>query len=98
MCKAAWFYNTGFKMSEIKEFANSTNGDRWFLTTDEVTQQAIVLHRGNPASGGHETKTPVQQFLNTRPFGPEREALMAAIGASDDRADDAQDSYTSSSI
>jgi hypothetical protein len=79
-------------MNNLTEFASSSNGDRWFLGTNELTQQAFVLHRGNPSSGGHETRTPVQQFLNTRPFGPEREALLALIAA-DDSGDQNQESF-----
>jgi len=85
-------------MIDVKEFASSSNGDRWFLGKNEVTQEAYVLHRGNPSSGGHETETPVQQFLNTRPFGPEREALLALLGAGDDRGNEVQDRYTTSEI
>jgi hypothetical protein len=68
-------------MNNLKEFASSSNGDRWFLGVDESTREDFILHRANLPSGGHETKTPVQQFLDTRPFGPEREALLALIGA-----------------
>jgi len=41
---------------------------------------------------------PVADFLNQRPFGPEREALISILGAGDDGADATQDSYTSSSL
>lgn len=68
-------------MTNLKEFASSSNGDRWFLGSDELTREDFVLHRANPSSGGHETKIPVQQFLDTRPFGPERETLLVLLGA-----------------
>jgi hypothetical protein len=84
-------------MTNLKEFASSSNGDRWFLGTKE-SQEIFVLHRGNLPSGGHETETSVQQFLNTRPFGPEREALLALLSVADNPSDDSQRTYTSSSI
>jgi hypothetical protein len=55
---------------------NSSNGDRWYLAQDSATDEPYVLRRANPSSGGHEIRTPVEVFLNIRPFGPEREALM----------------------
>lgn len=67
-------------MTNLKEFAVSSNGDRWFLGMDETSEESFVLHRANLPSGGHETRTPVEEFLNTRPFGPEREALLALLG------------------
>jgi hypothetical protein len=66
-------------------FAASSNGDRWFLGTDNVTKKDFVLHRGNPSSGGHETISAVEVFLNTRPFGPERDALLAMLAVRDDQ-------------
>jgi hypothetical protein len=77
-------------------FSQSSNGDTWFLAMDD-RQNRYVLHRGNPASGGHETLTPVNVFLNIRPFGPEREALLALLGVGDDTADAHQETYTTSS-
>ena len=59
----------------MEEFSISSNGDRWYLVQDSATDEAYVLHRANPSSGGHETQTPVEVFLNIPPFGPEREAL-----------------------
>jgi hypothetical protein len=85
-------------MTNLREFASSSNGDRWFLASNDGAKDTFVLHRGNPASGGHETEIPVQQFLNTRPFGPEREALLAILGVGDDHNNDSQESYTSTSI
>ncbi len=85
-------------MNNLKQFSSSANGDRWFLDTDEATQQAVVLHKANDPSGGHETRTLVADFLNQRPFGPERDALISILGVGDDSADAAQDSYTSSSL
>jgi hypothetical protein len=39
----------------------------------------------------------VDVFLNIRPFGPEREALLALLGVGDDTADAHQETYTTSS-
>jgi hypothetical protein len=41
---------------------------------------------------------PVADFLNQRPFGPEREALISILGVGDDSSDAGQNSYTSSSL
>lgn len=84
-------------MSKLHEFAASSNGDRWFLGRDNETHEAFVLHRGNEPSGGHETRTAARAFLNMKPFGPERDALIAVLGAGD-RDAETQDSYTSSSL
>lgn len=66
-------------MSDLLEFASSSNGDKWFVGRDEATNQRFVLHRGNPSSGGHETHSSVDALLNQQPFGPEREALIAFL-------------------
>jgi hypothetical protein len=62
-------------VENLREFASSTNGDQWFLGVDAATNREVVVHRGNPSSGGHETTTNVNSFLNQRPFGPEHRAL-----------------------
>jgi hypothetical protein len=46
---------------------------------------------------GHETETAVADFLNARPFGPEREALLQVLGVGDDTGDDTQENYTTTS-
>jgi len=66
-------------VENLREFASSTNGDRWFLGRDEVTNTEVVVHRGNPSSGGHETTTALSSFLTQRPFGPERDALITVL-------------------
>lgn len=85
-------------MQDLKQFSMSSNGDVWFLGKRDTDGEAIVLHRANPSSGGHETETLVADFLNIRPFGPEREALLEILGVGDDAGDPQQDSYTSSSL
>ncbi|EJL54370.1 hypothetical protein PMI09_02461 [Rhizobium sp. CF122] len=69
-------------MENLREFASSTNGDRWFLGTDDISNSEVVLHRGNPSSGGHETVMAVSDFLDRRPFGPERGALVMLLADS----------------
>lgn len=71
-------------MNCLMHFAASSNGDNWFLGTDDVTNQDFVIRRGNPSSGGHETKSAVQVFLDKRPFGPERDALITMLAVRDD--------------
>lgn len=68
-------FRRSLNLENFKEFASSTNGDRWLLGTDVVTNREMVVHQGNPSSGGHETTMPVSAFLNQRPFGPEHQAL-----------------------
>lgn len=82
-------------MGDLEEFASSSNGDKWFVGKDEATDQPFVLHRGNPPSGGHETRSSLDAFVNQKPFGPERDALIVFLetesGAKDERIfDDGQ--------
>lgn len=67
------------KSKEQIEFAASSNGDRWFLCGDSKHGGRFVLHRSNPASGGHETTSAVEAFLALRPIGPEHEALRTLL-------------------
>lgn len=55
-------------MNSLKQFAASSNGDHWFLGTDDVTKKDFVLHRGNLSSGGHETISAIDVFLDKRPL------------------------------
>lgn len=66
-------------MTDLHEFASSSNGDKWFIGKDAATSRLFVLRRGNASSGGHETRCAVNAFLNQRPFGPEREALVVFL-------------------
>ena len=69
------------KSKEQIEFAASSNGDRWFLCGAGERGDPFVLHRANPASGGHETTTSVEAFLDLKPAGPEHEALRVLLEA-----------------
>jgi hypothetical protein len=72
-------------MSEIKEFSVSTNGDRWSL--DMSGGETVVLHMGNEPSGGHETRTPLADFLKERAGKPEHAALLQVLGQSKDEVE-----------
>jgi hypothetical protein len=72
-------------MSEIKEFSVSTNGDRWCLDTSGG--RTVVLHMGNEPSGGHETRTPLGDFLRERAGKPEHAALLQVLGQSQDEVE-----------
>ena len=65
-------------IASLREFAFSSNGDRWFLGSDE-RGVAFVLHRANMPSGGHETRMPVQTFMDSKPAGPEHDALREIV-------------------
>jgi hypothetical protein len=56
------------------------------------------MHRANVPSSGHETRTAIEVFLNTRPYGPERQALLAVLGVGDDTQDSDQQSYGTSAL
>ncbi|CUX52875.1 MULTISPECIES: hypothetical protein [Agrobacterium] len=82
-------------MADFKQFAASSNGDNWYLgTRDDAT--SVVRHKGNPASGGHETEMRIEEFLLLRPFSPEQAALIEFLDAGVDQQD--QSSLDSSSL
>jgi len=81
-------------MENLQQFASSSNGDRWYLGTDEATRRTFVLHRANDSSGGHETRTDVQAFLNAGSMSPERQALITLLGVGNDKDDPGQESYS----
>ncbi len=65
----------------LREFASSSNGDRWFLGRDEATGIAHVVHRANQPSGGAITHTELGVFLNRGPSAPEMLGLLRLIGS-----------------
>ena len=67
-------------VDRLKEFASSSNGDRWFLGRDETTGLPQVVHQANQPSGGAVTRTSVEQFLARGPVAPEHQALLHMIG------------------
>ena len=65
----------------LREFASSSNGDRWFLGRDEATGIAHVVHRANQPSGGAVTHIELGVFLNRGPSAPEMLGLLRLIGS-----------------
>ncbi len=63
-----------------KEFADSSNGDRWLLSRDENTGIPYVVHVANQSSGGAITRIELARFLNLKPNAPEHQALLLLIG------------------
>ena len=66
---------------KLREFASSSNGDRWFLGRDETTGIAHVVHRANQASGGAVTHIELGAFLSRGPSAPEILGLLKLIGS-----------------
>jgi hypothetical protein len=56
----------------------SPNGDDWLLDTGE-SGTVFVIHRPNKSSGGRESRTPVEEFLERHPGSPESEAVTKAL-------------------
>ena len=65
----------------LREFASSSNGDRWFLGRDEVSGVAHVVHKAHPPSGGVVTHIELGAFLNRGPSAPEILGLLQLIGS-----------------
>jgi hypothetical protein len=61
------------------QFASSSNGDAWLLSTTDDTGVEVVIHRVNKPSGGHETRRAIPEFLDLRPLGPEHDALVELL-------------------
>ena len=65
---------------KLREFSASSNGDRWFVGRDEGTGLAVVVHRGNEASGGTVTHVELGAFLSRAGSPPEQVDLLRLIG------------------
>ncbi|ODR92255.1 hypothetical protein [Sinorhizobium alkalisoli] len=63
----------------LKEFAASSNGDKWLLEHDRITGEHIVIHRANTASGGAETRWSMPSFLEVAGDHPQGQALREAL-------------------
>ena len=48
--------------NQLREFAASSNGDRWFLGQEEETGLAYVVHKANEPSGGALTSIDLGAF------------------------------------
>jgi hypothetical protein len=62
-----------------REFATSSNGDRWCLELDEASGVPHIVHQANLPSGGAITRMELGDFLR-RQDSPERQALVVMIG------------------
>lgn len=69
-------------MVEGTTFSLSTNGDTWSLEIDPSTGEAIVLHKANSSSGGHETRRRIDDFLAVSAGKPEHDSLLQMLGSS----------------
>lgn len=67
-------------MPELREFASSANGDRWFLGRDDETMHPYVLRKANGPSGGNESRVELGAFISREAGSPEHEALLRLIG------------------
>jgi hypothetical protein len=65
---------------EFREFAASSNGDRWLLGRDNESAPAYVLHQANLPSGGARTRIEIIDFLERGRVAPEHYALLVLIG------------------
>ena len=68
------------KEGRLREFADSSNGDRWYLGRNDDTMHAYVVHKANLPSGGAVTRIEIGAFLNRGPIAPEHQALLRLIG------------------
>ena len=64
----------------MKEFYQSSNGDRWLLCRDVQNGSLFVRHDANAASDGHTTDVDIGNFLSRLPQHPEHDALLRLIG------------------
>jgi len=56
----------------------SANGDTWSLE-ENAAGKLLVVHIGNPSSGGHRTATPASEFMEHGGSGPEYQALRREL-------------------
>jgi hypothetical protein len=68
------------KLSDLREFYASSNGDRWLLGRRAGTREAYVVHQANVPSGGARTDLDLDAFLGRAPGSPQRDALLHLIG------------------
>lgn len=66
-------------MAGIETAYRSSNGDDWLVERDVSGDLVTVSHRANPASGGTETRKPVEDFLARGGGGPEVAAVRTLI-------------------
>ena len=71
---------SGEEMPELREFASSSNGDRWFLARDDDTMHPYVVHKANLPAGGKESRVELGAFIGRGHAGPEHDSLLRLIG------------------
>ena len=69
------------KSSHRREFADSSNGDRWFLCREDETGIPYVSHVANEPSGGRVSRVDIPRFLIRTMGSPEHDALLRLIGS-----------------
>ncbi len=69
-----------FQAGPLREFATTSNGDRWLLGRDERTGAGYVEHRANQPSGGAIARIEIGAFLAKGANSPEHQALVRLIG------------------
>ena len=62
------------KLSDLREFYASSNGDRWLLGRRAGTREAFVVHQANVPSGGARIDLDLDAFLGRAPGSPQRDA------------------------
>ncbi len=74
-------FTEAISRERLREFASSSNGDRWYLGRDEASGIAHVVHKANLPSGGAVTHIELSAFLNRGPSAPEILGLLQLIGS-----------------
>jgi hypothetical protein len=64
---------------QSRELYSSSNGDRWFLVHTPASNEVLIKHSPNPASGGRHSLSDIGEFL-AQGHGPQHVALLRLIG------------------
>ena len=73
---------------ELREFAFSSNGDRWFLESEAATGHRLIVHQANLPSGGQQTRFEIADFLRIDQGSPQHAALLELIRSDDHGSSD----------
>lgn len=66
-------------MAATETAYRSSNGDDWLVERNASGEVVAVIHRGNPSSGGTETRSSVEDFLSRGGGGPEVAAVRTLV-------------------
>ncbi|WP_156369144.1 hypothetical protein [Aureimonas sp. Leaf324] len=66
-------------MAPIETAYRSSNGDDWLVERAPTGEVVAVIHRANPASGGTETKSSIEDFLARGGGSPEAMAVRKLV-------------------